>query len=84
MKELAEGGHGAERKSDEPITQEMEESLWDKNIFTRKTGIGLLYIVYFYNCKFFGLRAGDEHRSLCVDQFSFGESDGCQYLQFTG
>ena len=46
--------------------------------------IGLLNIVYFYNCILFGLRAGDEHRSLCVNQFCFGVSNGSEYVQFNG
>ena len=45
---------------------------------------GLLNVVYFYNCKFFGLRSGDEHRSLDVEQFHFGVSDGIDYVEYIG
>ena len=62
----------------------MEEKLWKDGIFSRKTATGLLNIVYFYNCKLFGLRAGDEHRSLCVKQYKFGSSNGCEYIKFSG
>ena len=45
----------------------------------------LANVVYFYNCKVFSMRAGDEHRSLTVDQFQLGVSaDGTEYLEFTG
>ena len=42
-------------------------------------------IVYYYNCKLFGLRAGDKYHALCVEQFFFGETeDGSLYMKFTG
>ena len=85
MKALTAEGFGTERKSAQPITRDMESLLWDKGIFFRGTAIGLLNIVYFYNCKLFGLRAGDEHRTLSVEQFHFSStSDGCNYMQFIG
>ena len=84
MKELTSQGHGTSKKSAEPITRDMEAKLWDDGLFSRKTGTGLMNIVYFYNCKLFGLRAGDEHRSLTVDQYRFGTSDGCEYMEFSG
>ena len=84
MKQLAGEGLGMERKTADPITREMEMELWEKGIFSRETGDGLLNIVYFYNCKFFGLRAGDEHRQLKVQQFSFGIMNDTEYVQFTG
>ena len=44
----------------------MEAVLWAKNVFCRTSTVGLLNVVYFYNCKLFGLRAGDEHRRLRI------------------
>ena len=42
-------------------------------------------IVYYNNCKLFGLRAGDKYRALCVEQFFFGKTeDGSLYMKFTG
>ena len=67
MKELTAQGLGVERKSAEPITRDMEAILWEKGIFSVESCKGLLNVVYFYNCKFFGLRSGDEHRSLNVE-----------------
>ena len=40
--------------------------------------------VYFYNCKFFGLRAGDEHRDLCVEQYTFASDGIGEYIVFNG
>ena len=85
MKELTAVGLGVVRKQAQPITSDMESILWEKGIFSRDSANGLLNIVYYYNCKLFGLRAGDEHRALCVEQFHFGYSvDGCAYMHFTG
>ena len=57
MKELTAQGLGVERKSAEPITRDMEAILWEKGIFSVESCKGLLNVVYFYNCKFFGLRS---------------------------
>ena len=84
MKELTAQGLGVERKSAEPITQDMEAILWEKGIFSVESCKGLLNVVYFYNCKFFGLRSGDEHRSLDVEQFRFCVSDGIDYVEYIG
>ncbi len=84
MKQLACDGLGMERKSADPISREMEVQLCEKGLFSRETSEGLVNVVYFYNCKLFGLRSGDEHSSLTVEQFKFGISDGSEYVQFTG
>ena len=76
MKELAKDG--------DPISQQMECKLWDSGVFSKETSVGLLNIVYFYNCNLLGLRAGVEGRSLCVNQFCFGVSNGYKYVQFNG
>ena len=49
-----------------------------------KTTTGLLNVVYIYNRKLFGLRAGDEHHSLMVEQFQFSVSNDDEYLEFVG
>ena len=84
MKELTVQGLGVERKLAEPITQDMEAILWEKGIFSVESCKGLLNVVYFYNCKFFGLKSGDEHRSLDVEQFRFGISDDIDYVEYIG
>ena len=47
----------------------------------------ILNIVYFYNCKHFGLRAGDEHHPSSVDQIHFSnksEAVTSFYMRFIG
>ena len=84
MKALSNQGYGVVRRRAQPITRDMENILWEKGIFLCVTSTGLLNVVYFYNCKLFGLRAGDEHRALCIEQFSFNCTNGDLYMQFTG
>ena len=84
MKELTAQGLGVERKLAEPITQDMEAILWEKGIFSVESCKGLINVMYFYNCKCFGLRSGDEHRSLDVEQFRFCVSDGIDYVEYIG
>jgi hypothetical protein len=40
-----------------------KKKLWEKNILGNFTSKSLLNAVFFYNCKLFGLREVDEHRS---------------------
>ena len=84
MKQLTSEGIGTERKSAEPITQEMEPIFWETVIFSVSKSDGLLNAIYFYNSKFFGLRAGDEHHNLCVEQYSFGSDTLGEYMMFNG
>ena len=55
MNELTSEGVGVEKQSADPLTKDMEETLWDKKIFTRDTAVGLRNIPFWYNCKFYGL-----------------------------
>jgi hypothetical protein len=84
MKELTSKGYGCSKKSAQPITPDMEDQLWEKKFFTRKTGKGLINIVYWYNSKMFGLRAADEHRFLQAEQFTIGTDHLGKFLHFTG
>ena len=84
MKELTSGGLGCSKKFAQPVTPEMEDELWRKEIFTTKTGKGLINIIYWYACKMFGLRATDEHRSLQKEQFTIGSDHLGKYLRFCG
>ena len=84
MKELTSSGVGAVTKQAEPLSEEHERMLWEKGIFTTETGMGLCYIVFFYNCKLFGLRGGDEHRGLMREQFSIDTDSVGRFLSFVG
>ena len=63
---------------------EIEGSLWDEEIFTCETALGLPNIRFWYSCKFFGLRACDEHRNLEVSQYEIGVDEIGTYLRFKG
>ncbi len=85
MKQLTSAGVGNVKKQAEPLTEDHEKILWDKKIFDVETAQGLLYLTFFYNCKLFGLRGGDEHRSLVREQFQIGTDDAdVQFLNFIG
>jgi len=47
-------------------------------------GWGLTYALFWYNCKLFGLRGGDEHRSLTREQFTIGRDEAGRFLRFSG
>ena len=84
MKLLSREGVGILRKQAEPLSVAQEEELWEKGVFNTHTSRGLQNIVYFYNCKVFGLRASDEHSNLKVDQFIFGEDEAGHFVRFVG
>ena len=85
MRELNSAGEGTVKRQAQPITPEMEATLWEKGIFSRETSKGLLNVVFWYSCKLFGLRAADEHRDLKVSQFIIGDNDaGHRYLRYVG
>ena len=84
MKELTSEGVGTVPRRAEPISKDQEELLWSKGVFDINSAQGLTYLVFFYNCKLFGLRGGDEHRQLCRDQFSVSYDTVGRYLRFMG
>ena len=83
-KQLIAKGVGTVTKQADAVTVEDEEKLWDSGVFNTDSGLGLSYIVYFYNCKLFGFRAKDEHVELTAEQFTFGFEKGVKYLQYSG
>ena len=68
MKELMSKGVGHFWKQAQPITPGMVGILWEKGIFSQETGQGLLNTVFWYGCKMFGLRGGDEPCRLGAEQ----------------
>ena len=55
MKELKKQRVGVTPRIAEPLTPVQENKLWEKGIFSHDTGWGLLYAVFWYNCKLFGM-----------------------------
>ena len=70
MKKLTKEGVGTETMRAQPLTPEQEEKLRCIRIFRCVlVGASPCNTVFWYNCKLFGLRGGDEHRSLVREQF---------------
>ena len=85
MKQLTKEGVGCTRKQAQPLSVEQEETLWEKGIFCLNTGEGIIYAVFWYNCKLFGLRGGDEHRNLVREQYEVDyDSSHRRFLRFKG
>ncbi|XP_048257305.1 uncharacterized protein LOC124152981 [Haliotis rufescens] len=84
MKRLTAKGLGTKTKQAEPITEESENTLWEKNMFGDSTSQSLLNTDFYYNCKLFGLRACDEHRSLQVEQIIVDKDQIGDYIEFRG
>ena len=68
-KDLTKKGIGMVKKKADAICEADEQELWKKRIFSDDTAENLQYMIYFYNCKLFGLRGRDEHRELRTSQF---------------
>ena len=84
MKKLTSEGVGTVTRSAQPLSPEHEGILWSKGLFSIKTAEGLTNAVFWYNCKCFGLRGGDEHRQLVVEQYTIGGDHAGRFLRFVG
>ena len=84
MKSLTADGYGVNVKQADPITEEQEEILWNSGVFGDRSSETLLYTVFFYNSKFFGLRGRDEHRNLQIKQVQIGKDDNGTFIKFRG
>jgi hypothetical protein len=71
-------------KQADPILPEDEEKIWEAQVFGMHSAQSLQYTVFFYNCKLFGLRAFDEHRSRECEQFEIGSDNHRKYIHFIG
>ena len=69
MQRLHRKGLGTQPKQAEPITEDEESKLWRSGELGKQSSQALLNTVYYYNCKMFGLRSQNEHRTLCTDPF---------------
>ena len=64
------------RKEKEGITDYEERLLWSKDLLGGKTAQSLVYTIYFYIGKIFGLRAC-EHRELRLSNFVIKKNKIC-------
>ena len=84
MKQLTASGVGTVKKLVQPLTHVQEDSLWDQGIFGLQSADSILNAVFWYNCKCFGLRGGDKHRTLVAEQYSVDSDDCGRCLRFVG
>ncbi|XP_062517096.1 zinc finger MYM-type protein 2-like [Corticium candelabrum] len=61
MKELTRQNVGTLKKHAQVVTADMETSFWEKGVFGSSSAQTLLDTLFFYSCKLFGMRSGDEH-----------------------
>ena len=73
MKELTSEGVGMIAKQAQVICKEEDELhvLWSTGVFNINSAQWLTYLVFFYNCKLFGLRGGDETESFIVNNLLY-------------
>lgn len=75
---------GLKPKQAQIITQEIENVLWDNNFLGESCPESLLRTTFYLIGLNFGMRAGDEHRKLSIDSFSFEiDSEGREYLLYS-
>ena len=65
------------------VTENDEVQMWEKKVFDMNTAKGLSYAAFFYVGKVFGLRGGQEHHSLQVEQFTFHRDEQGNYVKYS-
>ena len=86
MKRLQRAGLGSQKKKAEPLTEDEEELLWNKDLLGCKTPQALVDTILFMNGVYFALRSGSEHRQLRSEpcQIQVIEVEGQRsYLKYT-
>lgn len=84
MKRSVSNNIGIKRKSTEIITASEEERLWQGKELGNETPLQLLQTLFYLNGLHFGLRGGEEHRSLSIEQFAIiTETDEPDHLIYT-
>ena len=62
-----------QKEEKEFVTAEEERKFWEMNLLGTTSAKSLLYTVYYYNGKTFGLRGGD-HRNIVLNNFELGSN----------
>lgn len=73
MKDLLERGIGTEKGQADPITLDDELKLREKGVFGDSDSKSLQLNMFYFCCKFFGVRGEDEQCNLESSQFVSGE-----------
>lgn len=64
--------------------RQLGQCLWDKGLLSINDAVGLSKVVYFYNCKVFGLRSRDEHNNLQAEQYTFSSDEAGNFVLYHG
>ena len=67
MKRLQRAGCGSKTRKAEPLTEEEEETMWQKGLLGKHTPQALVDTILVMNGIYFALRSGKEHRQLRAD-----------------
>ena len=76
MKQNTKAGVGLTTNQPEAITNEQEDQLWQKGILGTETPLALSRALFFLVGIHFGLRSGDEHRTLTTKNFTIENVQG--------
>ena len=84
IKGLTRNGVGTDIKRADVISVEDENKLWEKGVFGNSSCQFVINTLYFYNAKFFHLRACDEHRRIKLNDITLGEASRAPFLELCG
>ena len=83
MKRSVAENVGVHRNHIEIITKNEEEQLWAAGELGSNDAVQLQQTLFFFNGLHFGMRGGEEHRRLAIDQFQIKSSDdGISYIEY--
>jgi hypothetical protein len=83
MQAVTQKGVGLVKRQASVITQEQENTLWEKGILGTSNPKTLFHTLFWTVGVNFGLRGGDEHRNLTQDNFRVvTDTDGLEYLEY--
>ncbi|XP_060572537.1 uncharacterized protein KIAA1958-like [Ruditapes philippinarum] len=83
MQNVTKQGVGFIKKQAAAITKEQENALWEQGILGNENPQSLLYTIFWTIGVNFGLRGGDEHRNLTLENFKIlQDQDEVFYLEY--
>lgn len=82
MKLSVRNGVNVYRKKANVISRSDEKLLWEKGQLGSSTPNQLMRTLFYYNGLHFGLRGGEEHTKLTIDQFSVIKKEEKEFLQY--
>jgi hypothetical protein len=82
-RQLRENGRGKRPNAAKPLTLQEEELLWEQEKLGNSSPQALINTMWWLLTQHFGLRGRQEHHTMAVEDFEFGEDDnGIAYVSF--